>query len=154
MTIIAPRGRGPSVRNPVGGPIEFKATAEQTGGALSAFETVAAAGEGPPLHVHADEDETLYFLEGAFRVRIDDEVHAAPAGTFVFLPRGVVHTWQNVGDGDGRLLALFTPAAAGMERFFVAFAETPGEASAAFADLAPLAGMTVAGPPLARSHPV
>jgi oxalate decarboxylase/phosphoglucose isomerase-like protein (cupin superfamily) len=65
-------GQGLSVENPVGGVLTFKATAPETGGAVTALETIAAPGEGPPLHVHA-EDELIYTLEGSFRIRLGFE---------------------------------------------------------------------------------
>src|SRR5512134_2434904 len=151
--ILSTRSAGESVRNPLGGAIEFKARAEQTAGALTAFETAPAPGEGPPLHLHVVEDEMLYFLEGRFRVKFDGAIHDAPAGSFLFVPKGVPHTWQNIDDVPGRLLVMFLPAAAGMERFFERFADAADEASAAkaFAALAGDAGMEVLGPPLAES---
>lgn len=154
-SLLVGPGRGTSLRNPVGGSIEVKALGEQTGGALSAFETEASPGEGPPFHAHDDAHEVLYVVEGRFRVRLEDEVHDAPAGTFVFVPRDVPHTWQNSGDTVGRLLALFTAASTGMEEFFRQFAATTTASSAdAFAELAPAAGMRLLGAPLAVSHPL
>jgi oxalate decarboxylase/phosphoglucose isomerase-like protein (cupin superfamily) len=55
---LAP-GDGLSVENPVGGRLTFKTMANGSGGALTAIETIAAPGEGPPLHVHPDRDETI-----------------------------------------------------------------------------------------------
>ena len=153
-SLVVPPGEGQALRNPVGGSIEVKALGEATGGALSAFETEAAPGEGPPLHAHDDTHEAIYFLEGTFRVRLEDDVHDAPAGTFFFVPKDVAHTWQNSGDSPGRLLALFAPASVGMEQFFQQFAATTiASVADAFAELAPAAGMQVLGPPLAVSHP-
>ena len=87
-------------------------------------------------------------------MRLEDDVHDAPAGTFVFVPKDAPHTWQNSGDTPGRLLALFAPASVGMEQFFQQFAATTTASVAdAFAELAPAAGMQVLGPPLAVSHP-
>jgi hypothetical protein len=73
----------------------------------------------------------------------------------VFIPRGVPHTWLNAGDEPARFLALFTPAAPGMERFFERAAELPKEprAAAALKRFAADAGMEVLGPPLANSDP-
>ena len=144
---------GLTLANPVGGPLTIKLRGADTAGLLTALETTAAAGEGPPLHTHAHEDETLLVLEGSFRFRLADRVVAAPVGSFMFIPRGVPHTWQNVGDGPGRMFATFTPA--GMERFFERFSEHAGrpDAGEAFRRLGADAGMTVTGPPLARSHP-
>jgi len=152
--IFSARGDGESLRNPVGGPIEVRAGAARTGAALTAFESIAAPGEGPPLHLHRAEDEIVYFLDGRFRMRIGDELHDAPPGSFAFIPRGLEHTWQNVGNRPARLLAIFVPASPGMERFFTRFADLDDTGPDAFATLAEDAGMKVLGPPLAVSDPL
>jgi quercetin dioxygenase-like cupin family protein len=153
--IVSTPGDVETLRNPTGGPLAFWARGDQTGGALTAFESTAPPGEGPPLHVHVNEDEVLYVLEGRLRVKLESVVHAAPAGSFVFIPRGTPHAWQNAGDEPARFLAVFTPAAPGMERFFQRAAELPEEtsAAAAFDRFGTGAGMEVLGPPLANSDP-
>lgn len=65
---IVPPGEGMAVENPVGGVLTFKITSDVSSGALTALETVAAPQEGPPLHLH-DEDELIYTLEGDFGAR-------------------------------------------------------------------------------------
>jgi uncharacterized cupin superfamily protein len=52
--------------------VTFKAVSDQSGGGLTAIESVSAPGEGPPLHVHTEEDEFIYTLEGTFRVKLGD----------------------------------------------------------------------------------
>ena len=152
---VSAPGEGQTVKNPVGGPLTFKARDEQTGGALTAFESTAAPGEGPPLHRHASQDEVIYVLAGRLRVRLEETIHEAPAGSFVFIPRGIPHTWQNAGDDPARFLVLFAPAAAGMEQFFERSAELADDTRAAdaFKKFASDAGMEVLGPPLAQSSP-
>lgn len=59
-------------RGPAGGPLTFKVRGTQTDGALTAFENVIAPGDGPPLHVHANDDEAWYVLDGELRFRLDD----------------------------------------------------------------------------------
>jgi quercetin dioxygenase-like cupin family protein len=88
-------------------------------------------------------------LEGDVRFKLDDELHAGGVGSFVFVPRGRPHTFQNVGDEEARILIHFAPS--GMERFFEAFdaLETPGPD--AFERVAVGVGMEVVGPPLAQS---
>ena len=155
--IFLARGEGRSIRNPLGGALEFKARAEQTAGMLTAFESAPGPGEGPPLHVHEDDNEVLYFLDGLFRMKIEDVVRNAPSGSFAFIPKGVPHTWQNISNEHGRLLVMFLPGAAGMEQFFEQFAaDVAGEAAVAerFATLGKAAGMKVVGPPLVQSDPL
>jgi quercetin dioxygenase-like cupin family protein len=148
-----PPGDGATVQGPAGGPLTFKARGEQTGGALTAFENVIAPGDGPPLHAHADEDEAWYVLDGALRFRLGAELADAPAGTFVWVPRGTPHCFTNPGDRPTRILVVFTPS--GMERFFDRFAEEPAGPvdPAAFRTLGAAVGMEVLGPPLQAGEP-
>ena len=146
-------GEGRTVQGPAGGPLTFKVRGEQTGGALTAIENVIAPGDGPPVHVHDGEDEYWYVIDGDLRFKLGDEIAEAPAGSFVFVPRGTPHAFQNVGDAPARILVLFTPS--GMERFFDSFSELPDGAAApeAFVRIGREVGMDVVGPPLAVSHP-
>jgi len=144
-------GEGRTIEGPVGGPLTFKVTGEETGGALTALENVIPPGQGPPLHTHANEDEAWYVIEGDLRFRLGDENATAPAGSFVFVPRGTPHCFHNAGSADARILVMFTPS--GMEAFFERFtsAETPGPQ--AFAEAGSGVGMEIVGPPLAVSDP-
>jgi quercetin dioxygenase-like cupin family protein len=146
-------GEGATVENPLGGLVTLKVRAEESNGALSAFETVTPPGEGPPLHVHPDMDEILYVLDGRYRFKLEDEVVDAEPGAFVFIPRGLVHTWQCVGDAPGRFLAVVTPG--GFERFFERFSEVSYLPRAdAFRTLGREVRMEVVGPLLADSNPL
>jgi quercetin dioxygenase-like cupin family protein/ketosteroid isomerase-like protein len=148
--------RGPDegtvVPNPIADDVIVKLTARETGGALSMFESTPAPGAGPPMHVHANEDEVLYVEDGTIRFKLGDAVSDAPAGGFAFIPRGLHHAWQNVGSEPARVMFFFTPASPGMERFFTAFAEVPedGRVQEEFARLGREAGMDVVGPPLGQ----
>jgi quercetin dioxygenase-like cupin family protein len=146
-------GAGTRFRNPVGGDLVFKLESSECRNASNVLETEAAPGEGPPLHFHEQQDEWLYVLSGTFRFRLEDEVVPAPSGTFVFIPRNVPHTWQNVSGQPGKLRGAFVPPA--LEEFFERFAALPKEEATldAFRTLAKDAGMAIVGPPLAQSHP-
>jgi quercetin dioxygenase-like cupin family protein len=149
--LIRRPGDGAPLPNPVGGEITLAFGGDETGGRLTALVTIAAPGEGPPLHTHANEDECLVVLDGRMRFRLGDDVEDAPAGSLVFVPRGLVHTWQNVGDSRARMLVLFTPS--GMERFFERFAALGAPGPETFVEAAAGTGMEVVGPPLAVTHP-
>jgi uncharacterized cupin superfamily protein len=82
--IVMGPGDGPTVGNPAGGGLTYKARSGHTGGALTVWESTAAPGEGPPLHLHVNEDEFMYVLEGRLRFRLDEIEHSGPAGSFVF----------------------------------------------------------------------
>jgi hypothetical protein len=74
------------------------------------FDFVVPPAGGFPLHVHRDEDETVYVLEGAVTVFYGDERFAAKPGTFVFLPRGVPHGYRSDGDDPARVLEFTVPS--------------------------------------------
>ena len=152
---LAP-GEGTSVENPTGGVTTFKATSDKSAGGLTAIEGISAPGEGPPLHVHREQDEFIYTLEGTFRVRLGDDLIEALPGSFVFIPCNTPHTWQNVGDGPARFLAAVFPASVEFEEFFRRYAELRSEERGvdAFSYLAAeTRAMEVLGPPLAQSDP-
>ena len=152
--VVLGDGDGTVIQGPAGGPLTFKARGAQTGGALTAFVNVIAPGDGPPLHRHEREGEAWYVIEGSLRFKLGDELHEAGTGTFVFVPPGIAHCFQNTGEGAAGILVLFTPA--GMEAFFDRFAELPPGSvdPGVFASLGSEAGMEVLGPPLAVSDPL
>jgi quercetin dioxygenase-like cupin family protein len=96
--------------------LSFKATADETGGAYTLIEVLAAPGGGPPPHIHDKEEETFYVLDGAFEILIGERVVRARQGAFALIPRGTVHRFRCIGDRPGRMLVLFTPG--GIEGFF------------------------------------
>jgi len=73
----------------------------------------AGAPPGPPrwiapLHLHHNDDEAWYVLEGTLRVRVGEEVVEATTGSAVFVPRGTTHTYWNPGPGLVRYLLVMT----------------------------------------------
>jgi quercetin dioxygenase-like cupin family protein len=88
----------------------MKATAKDTQGHLTAFESSYPVGVSHPLHIHHDAIESFYILEGTCRFYVGGEVVTATQGAFVSIPRGVTHGFMPVG-GGGRALVTFTPAA-------------------------------------------
>lgn len=72
-----------------------KATAEQTGGKFALIEELAPAGEGTPFHVHREDDETFYILEGELTFYLDNESPMpASTGSFVHIPGGTRHAFR------------------------------------------------------------
>jgi quercetin dioxygenase-like cupin family protein len=114
---------GPALWFP-GERLTVKATGEQTSGTLGFLEDLAPPDAGPPLHVHPETDEAFYVLEGELDFTLGDRSVRAPAGGFVWIPRGTPHTWRVRGDRPARFLALFTPA--GPEWVFLEGGEPAG----------------------------
>ena len=124
------------------------ADASQTAGEFSLLQTQREPpGFGPPLHVHRDAAEAFYVLEGEYLMHLDSQQSRCPAGTFVYVPKGMPHTFRVVSDAPGKKLNLFSPAA--MVGFFeeLAAAEAAGKATPEFLDsIAARHHMDVVGP--------
>lgn len=96
--------------------VQHKLTSQQTGGGYYLFESEFDPQSGNRLHVHAYEDEVVYVLQGAIRIRLGDGVLEASQGGAAHLPRGIPHGLYNPLKTPLRILALAIPG--GMERFF------------------------------------
>lgn len=83
--------------------------AEATGGAFSAIVAELQPGEGPPPHLHRDREEYFYVIEGTYRMSVNGKESTIGTGTLVFVPRGTVHGFSNIGAGPGRLLEWTIP---------------------------------------------
>ena len=145
--IVLSAGDGERSRSPLGGDVTFLTRGEQSGGALAVIEVVNPAGGGPPLHRHNDADEVVFVLDGEVRWKLDGELATTGPGGYVFIPRGVAHTWHAM--TDARMLIAFTPA--GMEGFFDALASMTSFDLGAFTRAANDHQMDVLGPPLQES---
>ncbi|MEO6002062.1 MAG: cupin domain-containing protein [Opitutus sp.] len=101
-------------------------TAAQTGGAFGLIEQLAPVGDGSPYHIHRNEDETFYVLEGEVEFLSEGTRFVGRAGASVFLPRNVPHGFRVVGASPARYLILVTPG--GFEGFVAELAQPMGEA--------------------------
>ncbi len=119
-----------------------------SGGSVGIIEMLVPPGEGPPMHVHGREDEVFHIVEGRFRIWCGDRTWDVEPGGVVFLPKGVPHTFRNLGPGTGRLLTTVAPG--GFEGFFPLVAERgltiPGDLPA-LQELAAAFGLEFVGPP-------
>ncbi|BDI31158.1 cupin [Capsulimonas corticalis] len=105
-----------NTKNVFGVRVDILLTGDDTAGQFCSYECFVEPGDGPPPHVHSDDDETFYIAEGEFEVLVGDSVKTVRAGEIAHLPRGVAHTFKNIGAATGRLLGTATPA--GHEHFF------------------------------------
>jgi quercetin dioxygenase-like cupin family protein len=133
----------------------IKASRQATDGRVAVIEHLAPLGAGSPLHVHHREDEWFYVIEGELTFWVGGEVITAPAGSFVYGPRDVPHTFL-VSSPEARFLLVTEPG--GFESFMSAMGRpapslTIPPPQAPPADLAPLIaaaaeyGIEILGPP-------
>lgn len=98
-----------------------KATAAVTGGAFGLVDDVMPVGYETPYHIHHNEDEAFYLIDGEMEFVTQGRTVRGTAGTFVFLPRKIAHGFRVVGEKPARVLIWVYPA--GFEQFFVALGE-------------------------------
>ena len=99
----------------------FKADGAETAGRYSISEWwLDPHTRGPGAHSHP-EDDVFFVLGGTIRFLVGDEEHDAPTGSFVLVPGGVTHTFENRGDVPAGFLNI----------------SAPGDFEARMADIAP-----------------
>ena len=104
----------------IGGDPALKASRTSTDGALTLIESDTDG--GAPPHVHTREDEAMYVLDGDILAHVGSDAFRASAGDFIFMPRGVQHDWDVVGE-RARVLIIATPG--GLETFLDEFHAAP-----------------------------
>jgi mannose-6-phosphate isomerase-like protein (cupin superfamily) len=92
------------------GNVEFLGLSEHSPRVNVSVITMAPNAHGPDSHVHADEDDAFYILDGELAFLLDEGEVAAPTGTFVLVPPGVNHTFRNALDRPTRVLNIHAPA--------------------------------------------
>jgi DNA-binding transcriptional MerR regulator/quercetin dioxygenase-like cupin family protein len=98
-----------------GEPNDCKVSAKDTEGAMCVFEFTGHS--GGPRHLHQEQDEWIYVLEGEFEVHIGKKKSRVRPGECVFIPRKVPHVWGCMGSKPGKIIDVYQPAG-NMEEFF------------------------------------
>src|SRR5690349_2552956 len=94
----------------------FKVTGKQTGGSYGTVEAEVPPGHGASPHIHRREDESFYVIEGEMAFVCGEKSFVAKAGSFLHVPRGMLHAFQNNSESMVRMLVTYSPA--GFEQFF------------------------------------
>ena len=98
-----------------GQPNDCKVSARDTGGAMCVFEFTGDGG-GPP-HLHHDQDEWVYVLDGECFFAIGDQRLRLAAGESIFIPRKTAHAWCGAGGKPAKIINVYQPAG-NIEAFF------------------------------------
>ncbi len=103
--------------------ISFLLESKDTNGQLAMFEFLVPAGAKVPLpHYHEAFDEVVYGLEGIMTFTIDGKTLDIGPGQSYFIPRGVIHGFDNLQQINAKALAVITPALLGAD-YFIEIAE-------------------------------
>lgn len=98
-----------------GGRITIHADSSDTAGQFAMIEIAGSSGGEPPIHVHRNEDEFFFVLEGKLKVLRGHQELTLEPGQSAFLPRNVAHTFKVV-SRHARFLNTITPG--GFEDYF------------------------------------
>jgi quercetin dioxygenase-like cupin family protein len=83
---------------------------EQTEGSFCVFENRSGGQTKTPIHVHADDDETVYVIEGQLTAVVDGAARTLSPGESLFLKRGIPHQLMNPGNQPVRYILIGTPS--------------------------------------------
>ena len=98
--------------------LRFLRTKHDTGGSLDMFEMIVPpTGRVPGPHHHRDWDETVYGLEGRLTFDVGGKRLDLGPGDDLFIPRGVVHGFENLRGEPAKCLSVLTPGVLGPEYF-------------------------------------
>ena len=100
------------------------ATTAETEGDYVALEALVPPDGGPPPHIHHNQVETFYILEGEMEITVGGETHKAKAGDFVHISKGTPHNFKNQSRTTTKMLFTFVPAGDIEEFFRESFKET------------------------------
>lgn len=130
-------------------PTRHVVPAAATASGLSVYEiALDPRAPGTPPHIHTNEDEFLYVIEGEVSVQIEGEVHRVREGAMVIKPRGQLHAFWNSSDASARLL-LTVSGDGDFEAFFdgvetaAADMDSPEPFEVRMAALAETSGITI-----------
>jgi len=104
-----------------------KAAVDETGGAFGLMEHVLTAACNPPVHVHTDEEECFYVLDGEIEFEVDGEKVDGRPGTFALVPRGAVHTFRVLTETARMLVICSGKPTNNLEDFFLGMGEPATE---------------------------
>jgi quercetin dioxygenase-like cupin family protein len=115
--VVVRSGEGQIVRWGPAGTIRVLAGAGSTDRSFSIVEVIEPPGSGAPLHVHHEEAEGFYILEGRLELTCGQGKVVAATGDFVYAPKDIQHKYVVLGNQPARLLLLFSRP--GFENFFL-----------------------------------
>ena len=81
-----------------------------TDGQFCLFENQSDGASRTPIHVHADDDETIYMMEGEMQAIVGGQTKIVRAGETLLLKRGIPHQLMNVSGAQMHYILLCTPS--------------------------------------------
>jgi quercetin dioxygenase-like cupin family protein len=107
--------------------VTFKAVSADTGGAYSLYVATIPPNTGAPPHIHHQETEAFYMLEGALDFIAGERTIRAATGDFLHVNKGVIHGYTNPGPAVARYVGIVTPGGLHEQLFAVLGEEATSE---------------------------
>jgi quercetin dioxygenase-like cupin family protein len=85
-------------------------TGKETNGKYCIIELYATSQGSPPWHVHHNENEGFYVIDGEFTFSVGNKSYKAKSGDYLMAPKGIPHTYPVDSPGHARLLMICSPA--------------------------------------------
>lgn len=128
--------------------LDVKISGKDTGNDLAVFEQIGSTPNGgPPLHIHPDQDEWFYIIEGKYLFQVGEDKFQMKAGDTIFLPRKVQHAFIQLTE-KGKMIVSYLPAGK-MENFFAVTDKWASQPTASeIAKVFEEHDMKIVGPPL------
>jgi glyoxylate utilization-related uncharacterized protein len=125
--------------------MSLKLSGDESGDSFTLLEADEPPNFGPPMHIHRGAAEAFYVLAGEYHIFIGHDEFPCPAGSFIYIPAGVVHGFR-VGPAPSRKLNIYVPAA--MVGYFdeLSAALARDAAEAELSRIADRHGMQIVGP--------
>ena len=97
--------------------LDMKISGDDNDGAMAIFEqTSISQGRGTPMHIHHNQDEVFYVVDGKYHFQVGETKYDLSRGDSIFLPRKIQHAWTQLSK-KGKMTVIFQPAGK-MEDFF------------------------------------
>lgn len=113
---LSSQNAGSPISIPFGVTARVVAKSAQTNGAFGLIEAVYPPGQGFPMHVHHNEDEVQYVIDGKMLIVAGNQRFVAGPGDFFYGPRDIPHGFRSIGDVPARFLEGYLPG--GFEGMF------------------------------------
>lgn len=107
----------------IGHLISILISSNDTQGAFSVIHGYEIQGLEPPPHIHTQEEESFYLLDGEMEFTIGDELHRVSKGDWIMLPRNIPHTFRVISEKAEVIIHL---CPGGFEEYFIAMSEPAG----------------------------
>ena len=124
-----------------------KVSGKDTNGGWCSFDSLWQTKGGPPFHLHHQQDEWFYVIEGDYVFQIGEEKFRLSTGDSVLAPRQVPHAFVHVRDEHGKIVSVLQPAGE-IEAFFREYGKLGDVSGEQAQRLYRAHGMELLGPPL------